>query len=152
MTTFTNLCDQFEELVDSDGFPSITDADLDRVEQTLNLRLPTKYRQFLLRCNGGVTSSYRVFGVNAQHYDLMQQAEDCRQYVPEIVEAGMLAVASDWGGNILCLDLAKATADDAPVCTWDHEAAEDPDEPALQPFLTSIEGMLEWVLGVGEFE
>ena len=152
MTTFTDLCDQFEELADPDGFPSITDADLDRVEQTLNVRLPSKYRQFLLRFNGGVTSGYRVFGVNAQHYDLLKEAEDYRQYAPEITEAGMLAVASDWGGNMLCLDLNNATADDAPVCIWDHEAAEDPTEPAIQPLLTSIDGMLEWIMGVGEFE
>lgn len=106
-----------------DPGPPLTERAFDELAQRLPLSLPRAYREFLLRANGGVPRVRAFRGADGREEALESffpaEGEDglevwCNLYVGRIGD-GLLPIARDMFGNLICLDAAGA------VHFWDHE-------------------------------
>ena len=124
--------------------PALSDADIDRVEQKLAVRLPIAYRKFLLQYNGGRPEPYYfdVAGfkgpgmvndfnglVPGAYNDLERHYGALRDKLPR----GFVPVADDPGGNAVLIGTIGDTQ--GKIYWWDHEAQpyERGDELAMYP-------------------
>ena len=115
-----------------DPNPSIDEAQLTSFESFKDLRLPSAYREFLLRNNGGqpVPAAFSIrgfannpvgvvqafFGLNAtiRSEDLMANISEFFHYFPKQV----LPIACTGCGDLVCLDLRE---DSEKVVFWDSK-------------------------------
>lgn len=120
------------DIIVSESGPPITIQDITELENELALRLPNDYVQFLLQHNGGrpqlpyfslannpvdthgiLDTFYRV---QKKHLDDVRDVADAfRDRMPPY----LLPIATDPGGNQICLSIAGETA--YSVYFWDHE-------------------------------
>ncbi len=112
-----------------EAFPSIDDASLQVVEEALGFTLPKTYRDRLMQNNGGYpepadfdigaegASTVQYFlGVNeGDPDDLLTFNTNFKGRLP----SGLLAVAYDPGGNLICLGVGGERL--GQVFFWDHE-------------------------------
>ena len=123
-----------EEFIDLlDGKSTIGEADVAAFENRLPALLPTDYREFLLRTNGGeiafnvnlstaiastgydgFTGPASVFGINGED-SLMENRDVYAGRIP----SELLMIASDWLGNGICIGLVGNSR--GKVYFWDHE-------------------------------
>lgn len=104
--------------IDDPGNP-ITEKQLGDLERELGARLPTQYRQFLLKFNGG-SPSHDVVGVeglsggstDVQEFfgiNTIIESSDLRwnkRWLSDRIPPHMLPIACDSGGSIFCLSLS----------------------------------------------
>jgi hypothetical protein len=118
------------------NFPSTDEAGVREYETLIGHSLPTDFREFLLKTNGGKkpkpegfrvetgeTSMVSVFypiGKRGTFHDLGGQFLTMRNELPE----GVIPIGQDIGGNTLCL--AVAGEDAGAVLFMDHEVETGP--------------------------
>lgn len=119
-----------------DSCEPLAEIDLDSLEQQLGLDLPNDYRSFLLSTNGGypVPNGFAIpdnpvdeHGLvhyflcidNDDVYNLMDWAERYKDRIPE----GLVPIATDPGGNLICLSATGASSGN--VFFWEHEREAD---------------------------
>jgi SMI1 / KNR4 family (SUKH-1) len=116
-------------------YPPVVPARLDRLQTQLGAVLPSAYRGFLLRHNGGRPSDAAFdvprFGrslVNdflavdaGDHCDLMAM----RQRVDHFLPPSLLPVADDPAGNLVCLSLAGAAVQRVFFCCLEEPIEAD---------------------------
>ena len=120
-----------------DSFHKLELNEIVEFESRFDLQLPSIYRDFLLKNNGGFPSRNELtywddgklkgalidyfFGLNAKdnNYNLQVNWLFMKSRIP----AGMLPIASDIGGNLILLSLR--TSDYGEVFFWDHEQESD---------------------------
>ncbi len=122
--------------------PAPTPRDVERLEEWLGSRLPPPYVDFLMFSNGGHpeldTFTVEVAGVQQdwavdRFFSLTSQAAsfgDLGWYYNHRwrnAPPGVVPIARDGGGNLICLDLSKP--DQSPVALWVHDA---PGQPLLK--------------------
>jgi cell wall assembly regulator SMI1 len=120
--------------------PVLQDNDIREVETKLGISLPSDYKEFLLAHNGGhpqpnaftipgsQPGTWEVlewfFGVHSGEYNnLLQKARVYRSRVP----SELLPIATDPGGNLLCLSVSGPHI--GKVYFWDHEEEVEEGEP-----------------------
>jgi len=130
------------QLAITESRESVSEEQIAAVERQLGSSLPRDYRDFLLAHNGGRVRP-AVFSVHGnphfgskcvvhffnaidpgKSHDLLWKAEIYRNRMP----LGFLSVASDPGGNQICLVLSGSNI--GKVVFWDHHCEEmDEDMP-----------------------
>ncbi|MED4651219.1 SMI1/KNR4 family protein [Bacillus pseudomycoides] len=107
--------------------------DLEVFEREHNLKFPDLYREFLLNYNGGYVnpnvfsisseegeSALNVFyGIGNMHNNLEKKFN----FFDEILEIGFIPIASDSGGNQICLGINESFYEK--IYCWDHEQETD---------------------------
>ncbi len=136
-----------------ESYNSISENDLQNVEEKIGYQLPTKYKLFLLKHNGGrpvlngvrhegqhfdyVGHFYAICG-ETYHDDLLRQIKEHKDMIPE----GYLPIGESPGGDVFCISLKKSTL--GALFHWDHEEANYDGEPweynmtNLSPSLTKF--------------
>lgn len=130
----------------TDSAIPLTNEDIAAAEHRLGCSIPTEYRTFLLAHNGGRPNpcgflSYEksgkphdmsvidwFFGINTgAYYNDME--ERYNMVLEHRVPSLLFPVASDPGGNLICISIEGA--DTGKVYFWDHEfeAGNDGDTP-----------------------
>lgn len=122
--------------------PPITEADIQAVEQQLNVRFPDDYRRFLLAHNGGrpepdvfdifdddlafqssMVNWFYCIDPTDYNYDILKNAEVFKGRMPP----EFIPIGEDPGGNQICLVVSGD--DRGMIFFWDHESEMDEDEP-----------------------
>lgn len=113
------------------SYPKISRQQIADFESRQGLSLPQSYKEFLLNVNGGepVPNEFEVpnwsgessmvqafYGIHAGEYDNL--AEKIAMFQDRLPE-GFLPIASDPGGNLLCL--GTKGDDEGRIYFWDHE-------------------------------
>lgn len=109
--------------------------DLKAFEREHNLKIPGLYREFLLNYNGGYVvpnvfyistkegeSALNVFYGIGNMYNNLEKKFD---FFDEILEIGFIPIASDSGGNQICLGINDDFFEK--IYFWNHE--QETDEP-----------------------
>ncbi|MBZ0320168.1 MAG: SMI1/KNR4 family protein [Anaerolineae bacterium] len=122
--------------------PPITDADIQAVEQQLNIKFPDDYRRFLLAHNGGrpklgvflipddpipnqssILNWFYCIDPTDYNYDILRNAEIFKDRMPP----EFIPIGEDPGGNQICLVISGE--DKGMIFFWDHEQEMDEGEP-----------------------
>jgi hypothetical protein len=97
--------------------PPITEADIDELEQSLGVALPTSYRAFLLRHNGGRPIPENIFGDDRSgsmlnHFFSVKDDEDVystivvqRDMFKDRIPFDLLPIGIDAGGSRVCMGI-----------------------------------------------
>lgn len=124
----------------------LTIAQIEQFEERNNLKLPNKYRLFLLQWNGGYTepsqfmiseeqgpSVVNVLNGIGDMYDNLDKVIDIYEYrLPE----GFIPIGDDPGGNVLCIGTKEPYNEN--IYFWDHEEEhENPEDMSNMYFLAS---------------
>lgn len=124
--------------LDNETHQGISEQDLQAHVAKLHVRFPEEYRAFLLKYNGGSPrprcfkfrgsdngSDVLAFFGFGSHYDISEELETYAGRLP----GRFFPVATDSGGNLICISVAGD--DCAKVYFWDHDQeagrGEDPD-------------------------
>jgi cell wall assembly regulator SMI1 len=121
-------------------------------ERRTDITLPHSYREFLAKYNGGEPTPDRLlvqgwhgtstcincfFGLGeGGFYDLEESLENAADYIPP----STLPIASDSGGNMLCLKLSGDNA--GSIYFWDHESPDGIDLKNLFAVAANIDELL----------
>jgi cell wall assembly regulator SMI1 len=149
------------EFEPSDAEP-LTESELESVERELDVELPRDYRRFLLEQNGGRTVDDWVLDTPIAHsiggvlpcdfysvarsgqYDMSWMLDS---YGLHWLAAGVLPIAEDPGGNVICLSLRGDEY--GSVYFWDHElGAHEGDLPSPQGLTVVAESFEAFVSGL----
>ncbi len=122
----------------TEGGPSISSADVERLEASIGRILPDDFKRFLMQFNGGrpKPNAYPLLGLDknpyggvhfffgidgpGESYDLEESFEVMNGRIPD----NLFPIACDDGGDLLCLSLY---GDDAgSVVFWDYYAEHFP--------------------------
>ncbi len=122
--------------------PPITDADIQAVEQQLNIQFPDDYRRFLLAHNGGrpepsvfdiiegesaftdsMVDWFYCIDPGDYHFHIVKKAKVFKDRMPP----EFIPIGCDPGGNQICLVVAGE--DKGMIFFWDHEQEMDEGEP-----------------------
>lgn len=109
--------------------------DLEMFEREHNLNIPDLYRDFLLTYNGGYADP-NVFYISSEEGEsvlnvfygignMYNNLEKKFDFFDEIVEIGFIPIASDSGGNQICLGVNERFYEK--IYFWDHEQEADED-------------------------
>lgn len=118
---------------------SLSEADVRSLEKELGFSLPAEYKDFLLNHNGGWPEPnefpiednpsddrgrvhYFLCIEDGDEYNLMDWVVDYEGRLPP----GLLPIACDPGGNLICLSVSGENA--GTVYFWDHEEEAGPGE------------------------
>jgi len=125
-----------------------TDAELDSIENALETKLPTAYRQFMTRF--GVVHTPRILDEIVEralsHPDVQDflSAKEVVECTKMYWSAGMpqhvIGVASDCMGNMIGFQNTHDRRDDAPVLFFDHDFVE------VSEIARSFDEFLAWYL------
>lgn len=116
---------------------SASESDVLALEKSLNIKLPEKYRNFLLKYNGGrpVPDSFnfkgKARGSNVDWFLGTDQAEsnnliDYLRIYKNRIPQNFFPIASDSGDNLI--GIAVSGADRGKIYFWDYEQENDSDE------------------------
>lgn len=126
----------------SEILPKLNEQIIQREEKMWRIELPSDYRQFLLKTNGGVPQK-REFKFNNHEYMIisflciledtehnefgvydidvvLSQIEERLTDNEDLVGCELLPIAELFAGDYLCLDF-KENKDNPSICIWDHE-------------------------------
>ncbi|GIK67151.1 MAG: SMI1/KNR4 family protein [Chloroflexota bacterium] len=122
--------------------PPITDADIQAVEQQLNIKFPDDYRRFLLAHNGGrpepeiflipdhpipnqssILNWFYSIDPSDYYYNILKMVKVFADRMPP----EFIPIGCDPGGNQICLVVAGE--DKGMIFFWDHEQEMDEGEP-----------------------
>ena len=125
-----------------DSYGSASETQIAGLESHLDTRLPEKYREFLLRHNGGCPETdvfpltiqgVQVDGVIQRFLSIGTETEESIWRYLEIyndrIPRDLIPIAYDPGGNLILLGISGQTA--GHIYFWDHESeAEEGEEPS----------------------
>jgi hypothetical protein len=140
------------------GFAPIDAPEIARVERELAVRLPDRYRAFLLETNGGRPSPnvfvfqgptgpqedlvHWLFGIHfGELASLVGQVRRSRGRVPDT----LIPIGEDPFGNLICLAVTGSAA--GRVLFWDHEREASEGEPPATDNLYPIADSFDAFLG-----
>jgi SMI1 / KNR4 family (SUKH-1)/A nuclease of the HNH/ENDO VII superfamily with conserved WHH len=119
-----------------EGYPPAPLKQIHRFEELLGRPFPASYREFLLRGNGGQPRVQGFRGENGNDeivdyfFSTTPRVEEgiatCLAEYGERLPEGMLPIAGDVFGNLICLGIEEPVADQ--VLFWDHELEPEPGE------------------------
>jgi hypothetical protein len=128
-----------------DSLKSINDVEITQLETRLGIRLPHDYKNFLLSHNGGRTEPWMMFNIHGNkrdshaivgfffsiggdsNIDLEANVHAYSDRVP----GNILPIASDPGGNLLCISVSGV--DEGKLYFWTHEEeCEDGEMPSYE--------------------
>ncbi|MGK3970046.1 SMI1/KNR4 family protein [Sorangium sp. So ce118] len=135
--------------------PSISDADVSKLEQRLGAALPEQYRQFLLEFNGGsptpdtvdieglpgTSTDVQIFfgiGRSVESSDLDWNLTT----LAERLEEGLLPIAADSGGNVFCLALRGRRRGNILYCDLQSVFSDLEATPELFPVASNFDAFL----------
>jgi cell wall assembly regulator SMI1 len=106
---------------------------IELLEETLGIKLPHTYKQFLKEFDGGEFSFGRMHKITpegAGGLDFLEQVEEAADYIPLVAARTIIPFGDDYGGNLYCFALNRADSDgEYPILLWDHEDHEEDEEP-----------------------
>jgi SMI1-KNR4 cell-wall len=142
-----------------DSLKSISELEIGQVESRLSIRLPHDYKSFLLSHNGGRTEPWMMFDIHGNESDSHAIAgfffgiggdsnidleANVRAYSDRVPE-NILPIASDPGGNLLCISVSGK--DEGKLYFWTHEEECEeggiPSYENLYPVADSFENLLQ---------
>lgn len=110
-----------------------TASDIKRVENYFNLSLPKSLKQIVLKNNAaypypacfdfGKSSSVLgpLLSFSPNDEDTVINCYERQEGFPEFCFSGLVPIASDPSGNLLCLQYKEPSQDEPNVVFWDHE-------------------------------
>lgn len=109
----------------------ISDEKISALEAKLTHTLPSDYREFLKRTNGGIPEPYEhpnedVWVTMFLGIDVEQSLDNLAAFVVDIgsrFPTGILPIAHSEGGNLICISLRAH--DYGCIYFWDHELESD---------------------------
>lgn len=118
--------------------------DIEHFEEQTNVKFTDKYKEFLLKWNGGYpepsvfnisseqgNSVLNVFNGIGDMYDNLEKVIDIYEFR---LPTGFIPIADDSAGNVICLGTTDPYKDD--IYFWDHEQEpENPDDMSNMYFL-----------------
>ncbi|MCG8614415.1 MAG: SMI1/KNR4 family protein [Pseudomonadales bacterium] len=116
----------------TDSYPSISDDDILALEQDLDIKLPTEYKEFL-KCHNGGSPSLQDYKLDGELFDDIGWFFGIRDYpsgldikteneeVEDRLLKHYLAIGGSYGGNLICISSKKS--DYGSIYRWDHETA-----------------------------
>jgi len=123
----------------SETYPSITLADIQRVEQLTEMPFSKEYKQHLLKHNGGqvlpnifsfnehgtmTESTVRLFlAIGGSDYDDLEEHISTYKIEKKRIPDRMIPIAYDDGGNLVCISCKGE--DIGYIYFWDHEKEEE---------------------------
>lgn len=124
---------------------------LKKFESENKIKLPDLYRDFLLRCNGGLvepnvflisedqgeTALNVFYGVGSMRNNLAKKMD----FFDDIVNLGLIPIASDSGGNQICLGLSGEYSDK--IYFWSSDNEYDRPEENLTLLANDLNDFLE---------
>ncbi|WGH77096.1 SMI1/KNR4 family protein [Tenacibaculum tangerinum] len=88
---------------------SIKSEDLVAFEKKFELILPERYKEHMLKFNGGFPDKDYYKGVNIAHFNPIKYGDDTLEHnildLQDVLPVGYLPFAYDLGGNQICMDL-----------------------------------------------
>jgi len=111
--------------------PKLTIEEIEKFEQNNAITLPSEYKSFLLKYNGGypMQSNFYIHGSNGDFesilnifygigdmYDNLQKNID---FLDELFEVGFIPIADDPGGNQICICISEKNFGE--IRFWEHE-------------------------------
>jgi cell wall assembly regulator SMI1 len=112
-----------------EAFGQADEEQIQSFERLVGHRLPDGYRRFLLQHNGGqpLNDEFEVpaWGVTGVQYFFGLQVDDGydlrwnQEVVADRLPVGVIPIATDSGGNAVCLGISGEQFDR--VLFWDHE-------------------------------
>jgi len=106
---------------------------IEALEETLGIKLPHTYKQFLKEFDGGEFSFGRMHKITpegAGSFDFLEQVEEAAEYIPFVADRTIIPFGDDYGGNLYCFALNRADVDgEYPIVQWDHEDQNEDEEP-----------------------
>jgi SMI1-KNR4 cell-wall len=142
-----------------DSLKSISEVEIGQVESRLSIHLPQDYKNFLLSHNGGRTEPWMMFNIQGNESDSHAIAgfffgiggdgnidlEANRRVYSDRVPENILPIASDPGGNLLCISVSGE--DEGKLYFWTHEEeceeGETPSYENLYPVADNFENLLQ---------
>lgn len=119
------LNSRMSEVIFTGGYAPLTESDLDEFERWLKDRLPSSYRQFLLKENGGHPHKHRLeppIGCYIEAFYSVTKVSDTMSLYTQIPLMGnelpkkVVVIGFTGEGNRVCLSLK-----DGKLYLWDHE-------------------------------
>lgn len=118
--------------------PRLTREQVSALEHAIGIPLPKDYWDFLLRFNGGrpIPNSFPIRGFDLDNFGDIQRffgitedrvAPDIRWFIKTFrgrIPHGLLPIAGDGSGNIICLSLSGSNM--GAVYFWYHDAEQSP--------------------------
>jgi hypothetical protein len=147
------------EIKDSVG--SIETSTIDKLEKNLGIRLPSQYREFLKKYNGGYpipdgfflkdksdgSSIDRFLGIDVgEHSNLEKYLVIYKGRIPK----NLFPIAHDPGGNLIVIGLSGDTSDK--IYFWDHEQESDDYEPEMSNIHLIADSFEEFLGGLYEID
>lgn len=124
-----------------DSSAPLTEADIQQVEQEINVRFPDQYRQFILQYNGGrpipnvfmipddripgqssMLDWFYCIDLSDEYNHLLRNLDVFRDRMP----SDCVPIGCDPGGNQICLIVSGAQT--GKIYFWDHEEEADEGE------------------------
>lgn len=128
------------------SFRKISHQELEKFELQYNIILPSKYKNFLLKTNGGqpepniflISDEQGASGVNGLfgiytggYEDVEKRMEIFKGRLPN----GFIPIGDDPGGNLICLGINKKYYEK--IYFWDHEEEADYPDMSNMYFLSN---------------
>lgn len=144
-----------------DSGPTLTPEDIGSMEERTGRKVPTRYRQFLLKYNGGspepcnfsyadprrdgakisgAVESFLGIGVD-EHSQIEWHLQTLEGRIPN----DLYPIADDPGGNMLCMRVDDSTTP-GEIVFWDHEEEAEEGEPPTQRNLYHVADNLDELL------
>lgn len=109
----------------------ITEEEIHKVEENLDVIFPTDYKEYVKKCNGGFPNkdefyfedgccSVSLRNLISLHYDMLATYEDVNSYISEKV----IPFMETRSGDLLCFDFRKSLTY-PPIVYMDHEEEGD---------------------------
>lgn len=141
-----------------EGGPPLSDEDIKLLESSVGVFLPSEYRKFLLRQNGGrpTPNAFSIrglannpFGTIHYFFGIGDAIESCNldwnyAVLNGRLPSNLIAIADDPCGDLICLTLF---GDDAgSVVFWDRHT--EPNEPSYENVYQVAESFKEFLDGI----
>jgi hypothetical protein len=131
------------QIVKQNEFGDVSAGKIQEFEKELSILLPEEYKYFLLKCNGGkpvceyfthlgkIYTIQYIFGIHDGDYYANLKARIIN--FRDVLEAGYIPFASDWGGNLFLICLHN-TENYGNIFFFDHNlGGEDENGSDIMP-------------------
>ncbi len=144
----------------TDTNSQLTVEDIEHFEKESNIQLTSKYKNFLLKWNGGyiephlfnisdkqgISGMNIFYGIGDIEDDLLEVIDDLDGRLPD----GFISIGDDPNGNQICLGTLQPHYDH--IYFWDHENESDLDEPDMSNMYFLASNIWEFLDGLYEDE